>query len=63
MATSSTDRWDSLDFGPPPGGGEEPKDSVLLEVSDDGHVATITLNRPHADIADGTVGPPRQGEV
>jgi enoyl-CoA hydratase len=48
---NSTDRWDSLDFGPPPGGGEEPEHSVLLDVSDNGRVATITLNRPHADNA------------
>jgi enoyl-CoA hydratase len=51
MAATSTDRWDSLDFGPPPSGLAEPERSVLLEISDDGQIATVTLNRPHADNA------------
>ncbi|MET0713491.1 MAG: enoyl-CoA hydratase-related protein [Mycetocola sp.] len=49
--SSSTDRWDALDFGPPPSGGDEPAESVLMELRDDGRVAVITLNRPHADNA------------
>jgi enoyl-CoA hydratase len=45
---TSTDRWKALDFGPPPSGTEEPESPVLL---DEGQVAVITLNRPHADNA------------
>jgi enoyl-CoA hydratase len=48
---SATDRWDTLDFGPPPADGVEPEESVLQELRDDGRVALITLNRPHADNA------------
>ena len=53
MTTSSTgtDRWDTLDFGPPPTGEDEPAESVLVEYVSDGRVAVITLNRPHADNA------------
>ena len=53
MTTSSTgtDRWDALDFGPPPSEGDEPAESVLVEYVSDGRVAVITLNRPHADNA------------
>ena len=47
----ATHRWDSLDFGPPPTGGVEPDESVLVEHVADGRVAVITLNRPHADNA------------
>src|SRR4051794_35416949 len=52
MTTSeaSTDRWDSLDFGPPVAG-FEPDEPVLLDYAADGRVAVITLNRPHADNA------------
>jgi len=46
-----THRWDSLDFGPPPSGGDEPDESVLIHHVADGQVAVITLNRPHADNA------------
>ncbi len=46
-----TDRWDALDFGPPPSGEDEPDESVLVEHVSDGRVAVITLNRPHADNA------------
>lgn len=53
MTTNSpgTDRWDALDFGPPPSDGDEPDESVLVEHVSDGRVAVITLNRPHADNA------------
>jgi enoyl-CoA hydratase len=53
MATTQpgTDRWKSLDFGPPASGEAEPDQPVLLEHTDDGHVAVITLNRPQADNA------------
>src|SRR5215207_8939773 len=44
-----TDRWDALDFGPPPSDEDEPAESVLVEML--GRVAVITLNRPHADNA------------
>jgi enoyl-CoA hydratase/carnithine racemase len=52
MATSSTntDRWKALDFGPPTEG-EEPDNPVLLEYAAGDSIATITLNRPHADNA------------
>ena len=48
---TGTDRWKTLDFGPPPPGGQEPDQPVLLEYEFDGRVALITLNRPHADNA------------
>ena len=46
---TTTDRW--KDFAPPPAGGEEPEQAVLVDYLVDGHVALITLNRPHADNA------------
>jgi enoyl-CoA hydratase len=48
---ATTDRWQALDFGPPPSNGEEPESPVLVDYLDDGRVALITLNRPHADNA------------
>ena len=53
MATTptGTDRWKTLDFGPPTSGLAEPDQPVLLEYLSDEHVAVITLNRPHADNA------------
>jgi enoyl-CoA hydratase len=48
---TGTDRWQSLDFGPPPSGLTEPEQPVLLEYVDDERVAVITLNRPNADNA------------
>jgi enoyl-CoA hydratase len=53
MATSQsgTDRWKPLDFGPPASGEQEPDQPVLVDYVDDGRVALITLNRPHADNA------------
>ena len=47
---TGTDRWDSLDFGPPVEG-PEPDEPVLVDYVLDGRVAVITLNRPHADNA------------
>ena len=49
--TTSTDRWKTLDFGPPPAGGDEPASPVLLEFAAGEQIAVITLNRPHADNA------------
>ena len=49
MAT--TERWQSLDFGPPPSNGDEPESPVLVDYLADGRIALITLNRPHADNA------------
>ena len=46
-----THRWETLDFGPPREGGEEPDRPVLLDYLVDGQVALITLNRPHAENA------------
>ena len=53
MATSEsgTDRWKTLDFGPPPSGDQEPEQPVLVDYVAEGRVALITLNRPHADNA------------
>ena len=53
MATSPTrtDRWQVLDFGPPPSDLAEPESPVLVEYGQDDRVALITLNRPHADNA------------
>ena len=53
MATTQTgtDRWKALDFGPPASGEQEPDQPVLVDYVDDGRVALITLNRPHADNA------------
>ncbi|WCB93083.1 Short-chain-enoyl-CoA hydratase [Baekduia alba] len=53
MTTNATrtDRWSTLDFGPPPSGLEEPDSPVLVDDLDEGRVALITLNRPHADNA------------
>jgi enoyl-CoA hydratase/carnithine racemase len=48
---TGTDRWKALDFGPPPTGEAEPDQPVLVDYLADGHVALITLNRPHADNA------------
>jgi enoyl-CoA hydratase len=48
---TGTHRWDTLDFGPPPSGGDEPDEIVLVEYVAEGRVAVITLNRPHADNA------------
>ncbi len=53
MATNPTrsHRWDTLDFGPPPAGGDEPPQPALVDYLSSGQVAVITLNRPHADNA------------
>lgn len=51
MSTSSTDRWEALDFAPPAPDIEETEPSVLLDYLSGGAVARITLNRPHADNA------------
>jgi enoyl-CoA hydratase len=51
VATTRTDRWKALDFGPPQSGEAEPDQPVLADYVADGHVAVITLNRPHADNA------------
>jgi enoyl-CoA hydratase len=50
-SVATTDRWQALDFGPPPSGGDEPESPVLVDHLSDGRVAVITLNRPHADNA------------
>ena len=49
--TATTDRWRALDFGPPASGVDETEPPVLLDYSVDDRIATITLNRPHADNA------------
>ena len=48
---TGTDRWNGLDFGPPPSGLAEPEQSALVEYIADGRIALITLNRPNADNA------------
>jgi enoyl-CoA hydratase len=52
MASRSTptDRWKTLDFGPP-SNDEDDSESVLIDYIGDGAIAVITLNRPHADNA------------
>jgi enoyl-CoA hydratase len=50
-STTPTDRWKTLDFGPPPAAGDEPDSPVLLEYAAGEQIALITLNRPHADNA------------
>jgi enoyl-CoA hydratase len=49
--TTPTDRWKTLDFGPPSAEGGEPASPVLLEYAAGEQIALITLNRPHADNA------------
>ena len=46
----TTDRWRVLDFGPP-SAVEDSEPAVLVTHVDDGRVAVVTLNRPHADNA------------
>lgn len=50
-SSTNTERWKAIDFGPPPLESEEPENPVLLEYTADDSIATITLNRPHADNA------------
>src|SRR4051794_22033247 len=45
-----TNRWAALDFGPP-SGVEDTEPAVLVSHVDDGRIAVVTLNRPHADNA------------
>src|SRR4051812_43013483 len=47
---TGTNRWDSLDFGPP-AVGPEPDEPVLVDYVSNDRVAVVTLNRPHADNA------------
>ena len=49
--TTGTERWKSLDFGPPAPDDADPAESVLLDYASAGAVAVITLNRPRADNA------------
>ena len=49
--TPSTDRWKTLDFGPPPSDLVESESPVLLDYLAGDRIAQITLNRPHADNA------------
>jgi enoyl-CoA hydratase len=49
--STRTDRWKSLDFGPPSPDVEETEPPVLLDYRSGDRVAVITLNRPHADNA------------
>ena len=51
MSTSGTSRWAALDFAPPRPDVEETEPPVILDYLDDGRIARITLNRPHADNA------------
>jgi enoyl-CoA hydratase len=47
-SASGTDRWQSLDFGPPPSAVRETEPPVLLDYPAGDRVAVVTLNRPHA---------------
>ena len=53
MTTNSTntDRWQALDFGPPPSDVAESGPPVLVDHLSAGRIALVTLNRPHADNA------------
>jgi enoyl-CoA hydratase/carnithine racemase len=51
MTTAGTDRWDALDFGPPPSSVVESEAPVLLDLLEGDQVAIVTLNRPRADNA------------
>ena len=44
--STGTDRWKTLDFGPPPSDFSEPEFPVLVEYLSGDRVALITLNRP-----------------
>jgi enoyl-CoA hydratase len=46
-----TERWRSLDFGPPAAGIDDSEPPVLLDYAGDNRIAVITLNRPQADNA------------
>jgi enoyl-CoA hydratase/carnithine racemase len=50
-ASTRTDRWESLDFGPPSSDVEDTEPPVLLDYRSSDRIAVITLNRPHADNA------------
>jgi enoyl-CoA hydratase len=50
-SSTSTDRWKTLDFGPPPSDLPEPDSPVLVDYLSGDRIALITLNRPHADNA------------
>jgi enoyl-CoA hydratase len=50
-STTPTDRWKTLDFGPPAPEADEPASPVLLDYAAGEQIAVITLNRPHADNA------------
>jgi enoyl-CoA hydratase len=54
--TSATDRWKSLDFGPPAPNDADPARSVLLEYTGGGAVAVIMLNRPADNAIDTAMG-------
>ncbi|MFF5078044.1 enoyl-CoA hydratase/isomerase family protein [Actinoplanes sp. NPDC000266] len=58
-----TDRWKTLDFGPPAPDGGDPADSVRLDYVSGGAIAVITLNRPGADNAISTEMGARLTEV
>lgn len=49
--SAATDRWKSLDFGPPAPDVVETEPPVLLDYRSGDRIAVITLNRPHADNA------------
>ena len=51
MSSPDTDRWAALDFAPPDPDVIETEAPVLLDYLDEGRVAVVTLNRPHADNA------------
>ncbi|WP_426560741.1 enoyl-CoA hydratase/isomerase family protein [Angustibacter sp. McL0619] len=51
MSTAGTNRWDTLDFGPPGSDLEQTEPPVTVDYRSGGAVAVITLNRPRADNA------------
>ena len=50
LPQGTTDRWAALDFGPP-SDAQDTEPAVVVTHADEGRVAVVTLNRPHADNA------------
>jgi enoyl-CoA hydratase len=50
-SSETTDRWKTLDFGPPQADVAEPESPVLVDYLAGSRIAVVTLNRPQADNA------------
>ncbi len=49
--STGADRWEALGFTPPANDRPEPEQPVVVDYSNEGRVAVVTLNRPGADNA------------